>query len=91
MAGSDAVAYTTSPWLTRSAGFTMLITLGDSKDGLTCTEGLTGATGMTLLAIADAKSAPAGRTFGVRSKEGNCILFKGLRPSGGFYYMTYVS
>ena len=79
--GSETLVYTASPSLVLSAGFTMSTTLGTGcSEGLLLTDGLTGATGITLFAPADAKSATACRKFGVRSMDGNCILVKAFRP-----------
>jgi hypothetical protein len=63
----------------------MLITLGDGTAGaLASAEGFTGATGITLFAPDEAKSAPAGRIFGDRSIEGNCIFLGLLAPPVAF-------
>ncbi|OYT90559.1 MAG: hypothetical protein CFE43_17635 [Burkholderiales bacterium PBB3] len=83
--GSETLVYTRSPSLVFSAGFTMSITLGEGSAGVTeTTGGLTGATGMTLPTAGEAKSA-AGRKFGVRSTDGNCILFGLWAPPVTFF------
>jgi hypothetical protein len=53
----------------------MSITLGTgSMDGCALTDGLTGATGITLFAPDEAKSEPEGLRFGFRSMDGNCMM-----------------
>ena len=49
-------------------------------DGDALTDGLTGATGITLFAPDEAKSEPDGLRFGFRSMDGNCMIRRGFGP-----------
>ena len=85
-AGSDTLVYTGSPSLACNAGLILLITLGElevsvaSTGALLCADGLTGATGITLFAPAEATSTLARRKLGFRSMEGNCIWLQACWP-----------
>lgn len=83
--GSETLVYTGSPSVVLSAGFTRFTTLGTGCwVELALTDGLTGATGITLFAPDEATSAPLGRRLGVRSMVGNCISVWAFGPSTYF-------
>jgi hypothetical protein len=63
----------------------MSMTLGTGcRVGCALTDGFTGATGITLFAPDEAKSAPDGLRFGFRSMDGNCMMTGAFAPSSYF-------